>query len=134
MRGTRSIPSHKSENFLGRRQRCAANVGGNGVEPSFCAVGAMSALPPKADFPILELLPPPALRECHHRGLACRLVAVRRRAVTEGEASLQIFLYLRNLAFNSLASPSKSGNATESVMPRVRSSLSIHSRQRGSTA
>ena len=72
MRGTRSIPSHKSENFLGRRQRCAANVGGNGVEPSFCAVGAMSALPPKADFPILELLPPPALSERRHRGLARR--------------------------------------------------------------
>ena len=53
----------------------------------------------------------------------------RRRGVTPG-----IFLYLRNLAFNSLASPSKSGNATESVMPRVRSSLSIESRQGGSTA
>ena len=48
----------------------------------------MSALPPKADFPILELLPPPALRECHHRGLACRLVAMRQRAIfvlPEGE-------------------------------------------------
>src|SRR5262245_61583970 len=32
-------------------------------------------------LPILELLPPPALRERHHRGLARRLVAVRWRAV-----------------------------------------------------
>src|SRR5262252_773058 len=28
-------------------------------------------------LPILELLPPPALRERSHRGLACRLVAMR---------------------------------------------------------
>ena len=32
-------------------------------------------------LPILERLPPPALRECRHRGLARRLVAVRRRAI-----------------------------------------------------
>src|SRR5215471_15474359 len=32
-------------------------------------------------LPILELLPPPTLRERRHRGLARRLVAVRRRAV-----------------------------------------------------
>src|SRR5215471_8395529 len=32
-------------------------------------------------LPILELLPPPALRERRHRGLACRLVAVSRPAV-----------------------------------------------------
>ena len=47
-----------------------------------------SGLPPKADFPILELLPPPVLRERRHRGLARRLVVVRRRAVfvvLEGE-------------------------------------------------
>src|SRR5215831_17700053 len=39
-------------------------------------------------LPILELLPPPALRERRHRGLARRLVAVNRRAVfvvPEGE-------------------------------------------------
>ena len=41
----------------------------------------LSALPPKADFPILELLPPSTFRECHHGGLARRLVAVRRGAV-----------------------------------------------------
>jgi len=35
----------------------------------------------RTSLPILELLPPPALRECRHRGLARRLVAVRRRAV-----------------------------------------------------
>jgi len=29
-----------------------------------------SGLPPKADFPILELPPPPALCERRHRGLA----------------------------------------------------------------
>jgi len=40
-----------------------------------------SGLPPKADFPILELLPPPALSERGHGGLARRLVAVRRRAI-----------------------------------------------------
>src|SRR5262249_58420043 len=40
-----------------------------------------SSLPPKADFPILELLPPPALSERRHGGLARRLVAVRRRAI-----------------------------------------------------
>jgi len=39
----------------------------------------MSALPPKANFPILELLPSPTLGERRHRGLARRLVAVRRR-------------------------------------------------------
>ena len=47
-----------------------------------------SGLPPKADFPILELLPPPALSEHRHRGLARRRVAVRRRAIlvlAEGE-------------------------------------------------
>src|SRR5215831_551201 len=32
-----------------------------------------SGLPPKADFPILELLPSPTLRERRHRGLARRL-------------------------------------------------------------
>src|SRR5215470_5601946 len=31
--------------------------------------------------PILELLPPPASRECRHRGLARRFVSVRRGAV-----------------------------------------------------
>src|SRR4029077_12137016 len=41
----------------------------------------LSGLPPKADLPILELLPPPALGERRHRGLARRLVAVRRHAV-----------------------------------------------------
>ena len=40
-----------------------------------------SALPPKADFPILELLPPPAFGERRHGGLARRLVAVGRRAI-----------------------------------------------------
>src|SRR5262249_54071665 len=36
-----------------------------------------SGLPPKADsLPILELLPPPALRERRHGGLARRLVTV----------------------------------------------------------
>ena len=33
------------------------------------------------NLPILELLPPPALSERRHRGLARRAVAVRRRAV-----------------------------------------------------
>ena len=41
-----------------------------------------SGLPPKRTYlPILELLPPPALRERRHGGLARRLVAVRLRAV-----------------------------------------------------
>src|SRR5215831_21296818 len=40
-----------------------------------------SGLPPKADFPILELLPPPAFCERRHGGLARRLVAVRWHAV-----------------------------------------------------
>src|SRR5215470_3750012 len=44
-------------------------------------LAGMSALPPKANFPILELLPSPTLSEHRHRGLARRLVAVRRRAV-----------------------------------------------------
>jgi hypothetical protein len=47
-----------------------------------------SGLPPKADFPILELAPPPTLGERRHRGLARRGVAVRRCAVfvaPEGE-------------------------------------------------
>ena len=35
----------------------------------------------KTYLPILELLPPPALGECRHRGLARRLVAVRRCAI-----------------------------------------------------
>src|SRR6516164_9954035 len=35
----------------------------------------------RTNLPILELLPPPALGERRHRGLARRLVAVRRRAV-----------------------------------------------------
>jgi hypothetical protein len=39
------------------------------------------ALPPKRGFPILDLLPPPALGERRHRGLPRRLVAVHRRAV-----------------------------------------------------
>jgi hypothetical protein len=42
---------------------------------------AFSALPPKADFPILKLLPPPTLRERRHRGLARRPIAVGRHAV-----------------------------------------------------
>ena len=41
----------------------------------------VSALPPKADLPILELVPPPALGERRHRGLARRSIAVHRRAV-----------------------------------------------------
>jgi hypothetical protein len=32
-----------------------------GQTRSFGDVGSMSGLPPKADFPILELLPPPLL-------------------------------------------------------------------------
>src|SRR5215831_7522036 len=32
-------------------------------------------------LPILQLLPPPALRERRHRGLARRLIAVRRGAI-----------------------------------------------------
>jgi hypothetical protein len=40
-----------------------------------------SGLPPKADYlPILELLPPPTLRERSHRGLGCRCVAVMPKA------------------------------------------------------
>ena len=39
-----------------------------------------NTIPPKADRPILELLPSPTHRERRHRGLALRLVAVRRRA------------------------------------------------------
>ena len=35
----------------------------------------------QTSLPILELLPPPAFCECRHRRLACRLVAVRRRAI-----------------------------------------------------
>ena len=44
-------------------------------------LAGMSALPPKANFPILELLPSPTLSERRHCGLARRLVAVRRRAI-----------------------------------------------------
>jgi len=40
-----------------------------------------SGLPPKADFPILELLPPPALSERRDGGLARRLVAWARAYV-----------------------------------------------------
>jgi len=40
-----------------------------------------SGLPPKADFPILKLLPPPALRERGHRGLVRWLVASARAYV-----------------------------------------------------
>src|SRR5262249_3972471 len=50
-----------------------------------------SVLPPKADFPILELLPPLALDERGHGGLARRLIAVGLRAVfvlAEGERSV----------------------------------------------
>jgi len=49
-----------------------------------------SGLPPKANFPILELLPSPTLRERRHRGLARRLIAVRRRAVLMVPASVYI--------------------------------------------
>jgi hypothetical protein len=44
-------------------------------------LAGMSALPPKANFPILELLPSPTLSERRHRGLARRRVAVGWRAV-----------------------------------------------------
>ena len=71
-------------------------------------------------------------RERRHHRLARRSAAIYRRVVTEGEVSLQIFLYLRNLAFNSLASPSKSGNATESVTPRNDRSFNIDLRRAGS--
>jgi len=37
-------------------------------------LAGMSALPPKANFPILELLSPPTLRERRHRGLPRRVV------------------------------------------------------------
>src|SRR5262245_31939217 len=43
------------------------------LRTSVCFTGLL----PKADFPILKLLPPPALGERCHRGLARRLVAVR---------------------------------------------------------
>ena len=59
---------------------------GFGVESGKAQFSALSA---KADYlPILERIPPPALRERRHRGLARPLVAVRRRAVlmvAEGE-------------------------------------------------
>src|SRR5262245_6705347 len=43
---------------------------------------AFPVCPPKRTYlPILELLPPAAFRERRHRDLACRLVAVGRRAV-----------------------------------------------------
>src|SRR5215472_1716076 len=49
--------------------------------PSVTRLIASFALPRKRNYlPILELLPPPALSERRHRGLARRLVAVRRRA------------------------------------------------------
>src|SRR5262245_4151413 len=43
---------------------------------------SFSLCPRKRTYlPILELLPPPAFRECRHRGLARRLITVGRRAV-----------------------------------------------------
>jgi hypothetical protein len=51
-------------------------------------LAGMSALPPKANFPILELLPSPTLSGRRHRGLARRRVTVRRRSIlvmSEGE-------------------------------------------------
>ena len=44
-------------------------------------LAGMSALPPKANFPILELLPSPTLSGRRHRGLERRRVAVRRRTL-----------------------------------------------------
>jgi hypothetical protein len=41
----------------------------------------ISALPPKADLPILELLPPPALRDRRHRGALNLGVAIGRRQI-----------------------------------------------------
>jgi hypothetical protein len=52
-----------------------------GHDRSFDGVCSMSGLHPKADFPILELPPPPTLRERRHRGLARRRVAMRQRAI-----------------------------------------------------
>ena len=65
-----------------------------------------SGLPPKADFPILELLPPPALRKRRHRGLArCRL-AVRRRAryAAGGRTDIYTNSIRRTLAFLTIPS------------------------------
>jgi hypothetical protein len=59
-----------------------------------------SGLPPKADLPILELLPPPTLRERRHRGLARRRVAVRRPS--------------------SLLRPSRAGRAATSSVEELR--------------
>jgi hypothetical protein len=58
----------------------ARAMAASGQSRSFDGVCSMSELPPKADFPILELIPSPALRERRHRGLARRLVAVGWRA------------------------------------------------------
>ena len=52
-----------SENFLGRRQRCAANVGGNGVGPSFCATTILTTECPLWD------------RRRHSGGFRIRLMA-----------------------------------------------------------
>src|SRR5262245_28698542 len=48
------------------------------IAPPLRTSVCFSGLPPKADFPILELLPPPALSERRHRGLVRRLVASAR--------------------------------------------------------
>src|SRR6516162_9197896 len=52
-------------------------------------LAGMSALPPKANFPILELLPSPTLSERRHRRLARRIIAVR-RLVLESGSSMRI--------------------------------------------
>ena len=49
-----------------------------------------SGLPPKADLPILELLPAPTLRETPPSRPRARRVAVRRRAVLKSEGGALI--------------------------------------------
>src|SRR5262249_48243585 len=71
-------------------------------------------------LPISELLPPPALRERRHRGLARRLVAVRRRAilvVTEGERPHPRRSYRRSGGLEDAADDRPAGEHVEVFCP-----------------
>src|SRR6516225_680677 len=54
-------PTTSSDERIVHHSKVGRPTSGLGQIRSFGDVGSMSGLPPKADFPILELLPPPAL-------------------------------------------------------------------------
>jgi hypothetical protein len=87
-----------------------------GQTRSFGDVGSMSGLPPKADFPILELLPPPALGE--RTAIAASRVGLRPGGASPASELLDLSVLSPSGQSMEPASWISSASATPSLLPR----------------